>query len=608
MASQQTGSRSPRRLGGLLTALGLAALVLVGGVFAWQRLSRPPADEMHWFDGVSGPQKASRVVEPRPTPMTAFEQGGPHRLAILVTDPESGWLGLVRGFKAAGVPITVTRDVDRALQHKVVMVYPIISGQVLPAPKIRALAEHVRGGGTVLAFNLAGGGLEELFGISAGAETNSRTRLRWQAASGQGTDDIAVSGTGEARVGSVGYAATTAQVLGVFEDGSAAVTCRAVGGQACLMGVDVGSLAQRAMNGRAESVSRRYVNGYEPSLDSLFRWMRDLYVAGEPMPWLLSTAPAGREVSILFTHDLDYGRAVANAPAFGEALARRGARGSFFVQAKYMKDYNDSIFFDDAALPPLRRLLAGGHEIASHTVSHSRQFDVMPLGTGEERYPAYRPRTTSDTSVEAASILGELRVSKFLLEDRVGARVKSFRPGRLSYPFNLPQALVASGYSYSSSITANTVLTHLPFQLTDGRADAALQPVYEFPVTIEDELPPLMGDRIDAGNALIEQIARDRGVVVILTHPNITGHKLRFTEAVADRWRGRAWMGSVTDFGAWWAARDALQTDMVSVGGRWVLRTASGPAVSDVAVILPKAGGRTVTLKMSAGAKNDQPL
>ncbi len=589
--------------------LSLIGLVFAGvGYVAWERLSRPAPDDMHWFEGVRGPGDVSRIVEPSPTRIALFDRGGDHRLAILVTDPDSGWLGLVRGFRAMGVPITVTTDVQRALRHRVVLVYPILSGRVLEGSQIQGLAQHVRSGGTVVAFNLAGGGLDDLFGVRPGPESTARTRLTWTT-SREGEEDTVVSGAGEARVGSVGYRAVTARVLGVFDDGSAAAACRTVGdGQACVLGIDLGSLAQRAMNGRAESLSRRYVNGYEPSLDSLFRWLRDVYVSGEPMPWLVSSAPSGREVSILFTHDVDFGTSVRNATAFSEALKARGLRGTFFIQTKYLKDYNDSVFFDDAAVATLKRLVDDGMDIGSHTVAHSIAFETMPMGSGEERYPGYRPRVTTETTVENATILGELRVPKYLLAHLTGAEVVSFRPGLLSYPFSLPQALTATGYRYSSSITANTVLTHLPYQLTDGRADGALQPIYEFPVTIEDEALPRMGDRLDAGNALIEQIARDQGVAVILTHPNITDHKLRYVEGVADYWRGRAWMGSVAQFGDWWAGRDALETDVVAENGRWVLRAASPTGVRDVDIVLPKAGGRRVPLTIKAGDRLVVPL
>ncbi len=584
------------------------ALALVGawGVKVW--LDRPPPVVI--FPGVSGPAKATPAEDAAPGGFETFGEGGVHRLAILVTDPDANWLGLVRGFRAHGVPVTLTRDVDEALRRRVVLVYPIISGRVLDGGQLRALAGHIRGGGTVVAFNLAGGGLDELFGVVPGRELGTRTRMRWTDAAGKPPEEqeIAVSSNGEVHVSSIGYRATTARVLARFEDGSAAAACRTAGGQACVLGLDLGSLAQRAMNGRAEAISRTYVNGYDPSLDVLFGWLAGLYAAGEPDPWLISTAPSGREVSILFTHDIDARTSPRNAVRYAEALKARGLTGTFFVQTKYMKDYNDQAFFNPDTVPYIRELVDMGMDVGSHTVAHSRVFDQMPLGTGEERYPGYRPFVENDLAVHGASILGELRVSKYLLEELAGAKVQAFRPGRLSYPFTLPQALEATGYSYSSSITANTVLTHLPFELTYGRrANAALQPTWEFPVTIEDEARPKLGKRVDAADRLIGQIARNRGVAVILIHPNITGHKLRFEEEIADRWAGRAWMGSVSGFGAWWAGRDALETDVVEEGGRRVLRVRASQAVRDVSVILPRSG-REVRVNLAAGETASIPM
>ncbi len=104
-------------------------------------------------------------------------------------------------------------------------------------------------------------------------------------------------------------------------------------------------------------------------------------------------------------------------------------------------------------------------------------------------------------------MLGELRVSKYLLEKVVGAEVRSFRPGHLSYPEKLPEALAATGYRYSSNLTANSTQTHLPFQLSHGRSGRGLVEVWEFPVTIEDEKAPRLGDRLEAAVNVIEKIA-----------------------------------------------------------------------------------------------------
>ncbi|MBV9511375.1 MAG: polysaccharide deacetylase family protein, partial [Caulobacteraceae bacterium] len=342
---------------------------------------------------------------------------------------------------------------------------------------------------------------------------------------------------------------------------------------------------------RAEEDGRTYVNHYEPSLDVLVRWVEALYVAGDSMPFLIDTAPAGREVSIVLTHDIDYTRSVANAAAYADLERSAGIKATYFMQTKYVRDYNDDVFLTRETVPLVRALQAEGMEVASHTVAHARAFKSFPLGDGTERYPDYRPFVMTAATARGGTVLGETRVSKFLLERLAGINVRSFRPGHLSYPFQLPEALAAAGYANSSSVTANACLSHLPHQTTFSRAGTSLLPVYEFPVTIEDEEAPKLGDRFEAASALIEKIAAHHGLVVVLIHPDILDHKLAFERALIQRWKDRAWMGDLADFGAWWRARDLADLDLVADGRGWKLGIAAPEALDHVTVLLPKAAG-----------------
>jgi peptidoglycan/xylan/chitin deacetylase (PgdA/CDA1 family) len=379
-------------------------------------------------------------------------------------------------------------------------------------------------------------------------------------------------------------------------------------GRACLMGVDLGALAERGMNGRGEAIGRMYVNGYEPSVDVLFRWVRDFYISSEPMPWLIATVPHGKDVSIVLTHDVDYTRSVTNARQYADLLRQHGVKGTFFIQSKYVKDWNDDIFFNDSTVPALRQLKDQGMELASHSVAHSRDFKNFPMGDGTEAYPKYRPFVIDQTHARGGTVLGELRVPKFLLEKETNAEVVSFRPGHLSYPQGLPQALAATGYSYSSSLPANSALTHLPYQTTYDRADASLEPVFEFPVTIEDEGPPRLIDRFDSAQQVIGAIARDHGVAVIMIHPDVAGQKLEFERRLIEAWQGRAWLGDLHTFGAWWSSRDQLETDVVQEGGHWVLKAKSGVKAVDVDIILPKTRAGVAHLTIGAQQAASLPL
>ncbi len=228
--------------------------------------------------------------------------------------------------------------------------------------------------------------------------------------------------------------------------------------------------------------------------------------------------------------------------------------------------------------------------IGSHSVSHSRQFATLPIGTGKEAYPSYRPFVENAKETHGASIFGETRVPKYLLERLVGTKVSSFRPGHLFYPEALPDVLNGTGYLFSSGLTANSVQSHLPFRLTQGRAGVALLPLWEFPVSIEDEKAPRLIDRFDAAKSVINKIAANGGVAVILIHPNITGQKLQFEMRLIQEMKARLWVGSLRDFGNWWKARDEAEIDFDGSS----LAVTAPATLNQVEVRFPKSGARMV--------------
>lgn len=568
----------------IIGTLGVALTIFYGVT----RLMHPA----EVFPGISGPSEHSVIAPPTPAKPSDFSAGSIHRLAVLVTDTDSGWLGLARGLRAHGIPFTMTTDSAEAVRHDAVFVYPMISGRVLGAADFDRLRKHVDDGGSVLAFDVEGGGLSDLFGVAGPPTLAKADGMSWTHKTGVAEEDtIRVNRQGtEARLAGLAYQATTAQTLATYSDGTTALACRKTTGTACVLGVDIGTLGGRSMNGREEAVGRSYVNGYEPALDTLYRWIGQFYVDGETMPWLIDTAPAGKDVTVLLTHDIDFTNAVHSAAVYASTLAQARAQATFFMQTKYVRDFNDDVFFNDKTLPDVKALLQSGMEVGSHSVAHSDAMKHFPIGDGTEAYPTYRPFVETRTTARDASIFGELRVSRFLLQKLAGADVTSFRAGYLSNPFALPQVLAASGYRYDSSITANSTLTHLPYQLTYDRADSALEPVYEFPVTIEDEATPALIDRFDAANDVIAKIARSHGLVVILVHPNTDTRKLEFEQKIVERWGPHAWMPSLRNFGDWWIARDDADIDVTgdkAAGWRMTMNATSN--VKGLSVTLPKA-------------------
>ena len=490
---------------------------------------------------------------------------------MLLTDSSSAWLGLAHGLKTIGIPFLITEDYAEAMTHKVVLVYPTVSGHVLSQKALKALAAFPREGGTLIGSNVLGGGLNEVFGFREAVASRQRFEVHFQPEASvvstfTETEERTLrlgnrDKTSEA-LGSYGYTQTTAPVA-LYEDGTAAVTHRSYGeGHAYAIGMDLGFLLLRGHNNRGEELAWSFDNRFDPTLDVWLRLLKAIYTAGEPEAVTIETVPFGKSLAVMLTHDVDFTHSMENAVAYARYEKSQGLTGTYFIQTKYIRDYNDDIFFNEPGVTHLKTLAELGMEIGSHTVAHSKVFSKFPMGTGIERYPSYTPFVKDRKTAYNGTILGELRVSKFLLEQFSRQTLVSFRPGELSNPFALPQALQATGYRYSSTATANNSLTHLPYQLNYDRSSKAETKVFEFPVTVEDEELPKLGDRIPEALELARQISRYGGSFVVLIHPNILDHKLEFEKRFVEAVKSIAWFGSISQFGQWWSARNNVAADV----------------------------------------------
>jgi hypothetical protein len=165
----------------------------------------------------------------------------------------------------------------------------------------------------------------------------------------------------------------------------------------------------------------------------------------------------------------------------------------------------------------------------------------------------------------------------------------------------LPEALESTGYRFSSSISANSTLTHLPFRLNYGRTYDTETNIFEFPITIEDEKPPLMNKRVDRALKVAELISEYNGIFNILIHPNVLDHKYEFQKEFIKKTRDKYWYGSVSDFGRWWSARDSIETNITEEGNNLVIELNSDIEFYDIALVVTK--GYKINKKKSPEAE-----
>lgn len=562
-------------------------------------------DYVH-YPNLKGPENKTILPAEQKTAWNQYGKPAASKLAIYLSNTDSAWTGLVHSLKTWGVPLYITTDLDTALESSSVFIYPIISGKTFTPEQLDKLRSYVKEGGNLMASRVLVNGIQDLFGVNKPIPSKKRTVLLIDnshslARFAQHPNEINLSIGNKERpnniMGTYGYSLAGAKQVASYDDGSCAMAFHRFGkGTTLVTGFDPGFLFLRGFNDTDDEATKHYINHYEPTIDIITRIFTELYRSSSPGAVTLGTVPDGKSLSVIITHDVDYNKSLENSLIYAEYEQSQGVSATYFMQAKYFTDYFDTVFFDDRTGKLMKTIRDMGMEIASHSVAHSDVFDILPVGDGEEYYPDYQPRIMKRKDTRKASVLGELRVSKFLLEHFSGYEVLSFRPGFLAYPKSLPQALEATGYRFSSSIAGNNAMTQMPYRLNYNRNYRSPSATFEFPLAIEDEHKPRMDKRLDKAVTLANQLRKNGGLCIVLIHPNITDWKLAFLKGFIPAVKKDSWMGNLKQFGLWWAARDQLDVTSEEKGST-VTITITAPAAMKGLPVIPPVPMKLINVK-----------
>jgi len=554
-------------------------------------------NEIFIANDVNGPEDNSELTYRSPTSWTKYSSGATSRMAILLTDTTASWLGLAHGLKSIGIPFIITTDYRKAINHGVVLVYPIISGAVLSPDALQALAAFPRTGGTLIGTQVLGG-LNEIFGFAEPVPSKQHFEIILQNDSNSNitaefTDpkEIEISLGNKEKfketIGTYSYSKPQFPPIATYEDKGAAITQKFYeNGAAYAFGFDLGFLILKGHNIRHQGFNRSPANSFEPTIDVVLRLLKNIYLSGDRDAAYISTVPYHKNISVCITHNINYEKALNNAVLFSQEEQKMGIRSTYFIQTRYIRDSRSRIFNSTEDFNKLKKIFDAGMDLQSNSVSGSPLFDQFNQGTGKEVYPSYRPYVMAWEKTYNGSIFGEMRVSRFLIDHYVpGNSVTAFRSTYLYTPFTYPQSLLATGYRFSSSVPANAALTHFPYQMNFNREyDAELQ-AFEFPVTDDDEIPPYTIERAAKAISLAKKIARYGGCFIGQVHPNVKGLEVekRFVDALKDI----AWFGTLRDFSLWWAARNEITLDIHHQNGRRVAVINVPKRMEGLAIMLP---------------------
>jgi hypothetical protein len=579
----------------------LLAVLLLAVALAQSACGQDPAASLHAANVPVHP-----LVHALDDPTVEFPESFPMQVAVYRTDPTASMLPITHALGAMGVPFFVAQNLDQALHHHLVILYPETDGRTFSDTQIAQLLQHVENGGSLFAVNVFAGAARPLFGFSAVAPSQRRYSVKFNAGADtiigylNRPEELEVP-LANPKAGDIfwsnGYTPDAhASVLARFEDGSAALLLNRIGkGRTYLVGVSYFDVVLRNQVNRDYEAERHYVNRFEPGADVWMLLLRAWYESNQPDAVRLDTMPSGHDSVLLLSHDIDWENSFAPALDFARMEKSHGTHSTFFIQTKYVSDANSKAFFFGKDLDDLKQLAAGGSSIGSHSIIHSREFNKFQLGSGEETFPAYQPRGTGFESATGATVFGEVRVSKELLDGQLPAQhTIFFRAGHLRVPPSLPEALQRSGYEFDSSFTAGDVLTNFPYRLPLDLGFAEDSGLYEFPVTFEDEESPLL-QRIDQMLDIIRANAENGAANVLLIHPNQAGDKLAAEKELLRRLSQPALSKNVKEkanpqpdvqvedmqaFAQFWRSRDRLQWTIDSISSAEVLlKVSSSEAV-----------------------------
>jgi hypothetical protein len=561
------------------------------------------ADSIFIFPGLTGPMDSTVIPPMHHTSWGKYATGENFGIAVVLLDTgvNSNWMGLAHAFKAFGIPFKFyyKTDIDQAVKNDVVYVYPMINDG-MNGSILAKLAEVPRRGGTLIG-QCVESGLTQVFGFGGAVGSDQNYKIRISDFDNpmlkEFTDpfereiSIANPQIYHESEGTYGYTNLAGKPLMVYPDGKAFLTEKDYpgGGRAFAFGMDLGYWTLVCQNELSLNAYRKYANIYEPSLDMLIRIVKNMYVSGSKTAVTLGSVQDNKKITLCITHDIDYWRSMYNALDYAKMEYARKIQTTYFVQVKYLQDWNDIAYFNDSAADAERQLDSMKMEIASHTICHSKEYRFFPIGSGTEKYPTYHPLVKSKTYAINGTVLGELRVSKFLLDHFLpkDQQVVSFRPGELSDPFALPQCLLATGYKYSSNDMADDMVTHMPIQLNYNRSFQEELPEFEFPITIEDEELPQMDQRLDSALAVAHKIARYGGLMCCLIHPNVVSYKYKFEVGLLDSMQSTSHVTTIKDFGAWWAARNEVSYYVNKTSSGFELHINTPAPISDLTFFVP---------------------
>lgn len=494
-----------------------------------------------------------------------------------------------------GIPNIDTADFATAAANPFIIVAGVLNtASSLSAADINNLASYINGGGTLYLWEPNVSGLLSALGIGSTVNdystlANEQRPLTFDTTQ---SDPILkyINATEEINwapffpLGDVtrGYSSGSCTPLATWSTGDNAVLrCDLGKGRAYVFGWRLRPLLELPELQLGNDTGPQGVNAIVPDADICRLLMRASYEAYAAIPQERRWAPDGHHAALIITHDVDAAVSYQNVPALVDFENTLGVKSTYlFTTSPYDNGWISGMY-SASGHQDIQYALDHGFDIEGHSFGHFPDFQTAlysltnpPSETASNYEPMFTLVSSSPYCCTAGmSVIGELGVSKWLLENDFNIPITTFRAGYTEIPSTLLQGLAATGYQRDLSYLND--LTRGAFPFVTLTLDTSTTPptvttyrVMEYPMSISDDASPAAGltgldttnvsQYVDAWMNVIQFNYDNNAPTVLLLHPIDTTARIQALQQLLAAIQNQGmdmWVGDLTTFAKFWEAQ-----------------------------------------------------
>lgn len=471
-----------------------------------------------------------------------------------------------------GIPNIDTTDLATSTTNPFLAVAGVLdTSSSLSSTEISSLVAYVKNGGTLYLWRPSVTALLNSLGIG-GFNSHSGVALRPLTFDVTKTDpllryiDNPVEVNWQLSISSgvttLGYHPGSCTMLASWSTGDAAVlNCSLGSGRAYVFGWRLRQILTLAERLTVPGIEPPSTNTLVLDADICRLLMRASYEGYAVNPQVRQFAPGGHHAALIITQDVDATTSYSFVPEFADFENSQGFKSTFnFTTNPYHNGWIGPMYVA-SGMDSIQHALNLGFDVEDHSVGHFPDFDKAPFGTGNETAGNYMPLYSSSTaSTSGMSVIGELGVSRWLLENDFGITVDTFRAGHLLIPKNFLQGLTETGYERDSTFAGGLTRGSFPYvTFTVNNSIVTTYPVMEYPLAISDDrglTDTTLNQTVSEWNDVIRANYANNAPTVLLLHPtNDTLKKqalINLLQSVSDL---DLWKGDLKTFATFWESQ-----------------------------------------------------